>query len=223
MDIVDRLLAVVAPHDCIGCGAEGSLLCVACSNSLCAVTERCYRCRKLSPSSLTCTSCRKTSRLRRVQVATVYAGVAKELVWKLKFTGAQQASQPMVAKMSELIRDGYSPTTLIIPVPTATKRARQRGYDQAELLARGLTNQARLRYYACLARIGHQHQHGAARAQRLKQLASAFRVTRPQLLRGAHVLLIDDVVTTGATLEAAARVLKAAGADQIDAIVFAQP
>ena len=223
MSVVDRLLGVVAPHECLGCMAEGSLLCVTCLNGLPQVPERCYRCRKLSPSSLTCASCHKTSRLRRVQVATVYEGVAKELVWKLKFTGAQQAAQPMVAKMAKIMGGDGSLATLIIPVPTATKRARQRGYDQAELLARGLTNQAHLGYCACLARIGHQHQHGAARAQRLKQLASAFRVTRTQLLDGAHVLLVDDVVTTGATLEAAARVLKAAGAGRIDAIVFAQP
>jgi predicted amidophosphoribosyltransferase len=74
-----------------------------------------------------------------------------------------------------------------------------------------------------LARQGQAHQVGASREQRKQQLATAFRVTKPQHVAGARLLLIDDVVTTGATLEAAAAALRAVGARHIEALVFAQP
>ena len=106
--------------------------------------------------------------------------------------------------------------------PTATSRVRQRGYDQAKLLARALARQAGLPYLDCLARVGQTHQVGATREQRLRQLQAAFRVRRPNAVRSAYLLLVDDVSTTGATLELAATILKSAGARRVDAIVFAQ-
>lgn len=73
-----------------------------------------------------------------------------------------------------------------------------------------------------LVRLGQQQQHTATRAQRLTQLAKAYTVPRPELVVGKYVVLVDDVITTGATLEAAARALKAAGAKRVSAVVFAQ-
>jgi ComF family protein len=112
---------------------------------------------------------------------------------------------------------------LIVPVPTATSRIRQRGYDQAKLLAKAISKQSRLTYLDCLARSGQTHQHGTSRHTRLGQLENAFRVKHPRSVQNAHIILVDDVVTTGATLEAAAKVLKQAGGKQIEALAFARP
>jgi len=71
-------------------------------------------------------------------------------------------------------------------------------------------------------RLGQQQQHTTTRAQRLTQLTHAYVVPHPELIAGQHVVLVDDVITTGATLEAAARAVKAAGAKRVSAIVFAQ-
>ena len=71
-------------------------------------------------------------------------------------------------------------------------------------------------------RVGQTHQFGATRHQRLEQLERAFLVTNPTDVKNKHILLVDDVLTTGATLETLARVLKSAGAKQVDAVVFAQ-
>lgn len=222
MSFLDRLIGKIAPHNCLACGAEGYLLCAACTDRLAAVPGHCYRCEKLSPGGLTCETCRPASRLYRVQVATAYDGSAKALIWQLKLAGARAAVRIMARRMAALVK--YDATTpVVIPVPTATSRVRQRGYDQAELLARELARQTRLPYLDCLARHGQAHQHGVPRQQRLTQLGSAFRVVRPKAVRGANILLVDDVITTGATLEAAAATLKAAGAARIDAVVFARP
>jgi ComF family protein len=222
MSVLDTLMNKLAPHDCLVCGAEDDLLCVVCSHTLLAVPEHCYGCRRVSAGFLTCMACRQTSRPDSVRVATAYAAAAKSLVWKLKLAGAQAAAGLMAKRMAVLIGDADS-AAVIVPVPTATSRVRRRGYDQAGLLARELSRQTRLPYYGCLARTGQTHQHGLPRRQRLRQLAAAFRVNRPGIVRGAHIILVDDVATTGATLEAAASVLRAAGAERVDAVVFARP
>lgn len=161
------------------------------------------------------------SPLHSVHVATVYGTVAKSLIWKLKLAGAQSAARIMARHMAGLI-SSLPGEAIIVPVPTAAGRVRQRGYDQAKLLARELSGQTRLPYRNCLARSGQTHQHGLPRRERLTQLETAFHASKASAIRKARVILVDDVVMTGATLEAVAKVLWAAGAAQIDAIVFAQ-
>jgi ComF family protein len=114
------------------------------------------------------------------------------------------------------------PDFVIVPAPTATSRARHRGYDQAALIARSLATKTEVQYLPVLRRSGQHHQVGSNRAERLRQLQNAYRVIRPANIVGKHVLLIDDVLTTGATLEAAAKVLKAAGAKRVSGVVFAR-
>ncbi|HXR49532.1 MAG TPA: phosphoribosyltransferase family protein [Verrucomicrobiae bacterium] len=222
MNMLDRLIGVVAPHECLGCGAEGGLICPGCVLLFPDLPERCYRCHQASGGSLTCSSCRQTSGLRHVRAATDYEGIARDLIWKVKFAGARSAVDQMAQCMQPLLAGLVTPDTLIVPAPTATSRARQRGYDQAKLLARQLAYRFGLPYVDCLARHGQSHQVGASREQRLCQLQQAYRVAKRRSVQNAHIFLIDDVLTTGATLEAAAHTLKMAGARYLDAAVFAQ-
>lgn len=205
MSFIDRILAILAPHDCLGCGIEGRLLCSVCLNSLPGV----------GPKGLT------SPDLSFVHSATAYETVAKDLIWKLKSSGAQEAARIMAKCMLGTIPNAKN--VLIVPVPTATSRVRQRGYDQAKLLAKELSQQARLPYANCLIRHGQAHQVGAGREQRMRQLRNAFRVKSSPLIKNAHIILVDDVVTTGATLEIVAKLLMQAGASKIEAITFAQP
>jgi ComF family protein len=111
---------------------------------------------------------------------------------------------------------------VVVHIPTATTRVRTRGYDQAKLIARQGARHARLPRASLLLRLGQQRQVGLKREQRLSQLENAYRIRNEHRVRGAHIVLVDDVATTGATLEAAAKALKAAGAKRIEAVVFAQ-
>jgi ComF family protein len=154
-----------------------------------------------------------------VTASTLYKGVAKQLIWKLKSNGAQSAAKVMAKRMAKIVQ--YNPDAILVSVPTATSRVRQRGYDQSYLLARALARQAGLPWLKCLVRMGQAHQVGSSRAQRKQQLKDAFRVTQKRFIKDAHLILVDDVVTTGSTLEAAAKILKQNGAVRVDAITFA--
>jgi ComF family protein len=144
--------------------------------------------------------------------------VAKELIHRLKYERVRAGAKTI----ARLLADGYVANDEIIThVPTAGERVRARGYDQADLIARELSKQAGIPYLSLLNRLGKERQVGQKRADRKLQMKGAFYVRRQPLLVGKSVLLVDDVLTTGATCEAAARALKRAGARSVSAIVFA--
>lgn len=221
MSILDEIVGLFAPHDCLVCQREGAILCDWCIWDACpSVSSRCYRCKNVSIDFAVCNVCQKQSKLSRVWVRTDYAYHARELVHIMKFGRAQSACKTIAKLINDTLPflDDY----IITYIPTATTRARQRGYDHARLMAAALARARTLPCYGLLARLGQSRQVGAKKAYRTKQLKDSFWVTRPDMVKGKKILLIDDVVTTGATLEEAARMLKRAGAESVSAAVFAQ-
>jgi ComF family protein len=220
--MLDRLVAILAPHTCVVCGSEGRLLCGWCApDAVLPLPERCYRCYALSADSAVCQTCRRHSPLRCVWVRAQYAGAAKELVYRLKFGRVSAAANAIVTLLDEAIP--YLPTeTVVTYVPTATGRVRVRGYDQSSLIARAFAKHHGLQFITALARGGQSRQVGSDRKHRQAQAAQNYRSLRPEDVRGKQILLIDDITTTGATLESAAKILKKAGAKRIYAAVFAQ-
>lgn len=215
-------MAFLAPHECIGCGSEGSLLCDTCAyDGLEAVPSRCYRCLRLTRDYRVCEKCRPSVRLRHVWVASGYRSYAKQLVRLLKYERAKAAAETIAVQLTETV-PYLSPDVLMAHLPTATSRQRQRGYDQAELIARLLAERTDARHTHLLERLGQTRQVGSTRKQRFSQAETMFRLRKGVNVRGASILLVDDILTTGASLEAAAGLLKKAGAKEVNAVVFAQ-
>lgn len=222
MPLIDALLSVIAPHACLVCEAEGKLVCSWCAlEAFPAIPSRCYRCQRLTSDFAVCSKCQATSSLAHVWIVTGYTSVAKELIHRFKYARTIAAKVAIANAMSDLL-PYLSTDTIVIHVPTATSRVRSRGYDQTELLASSIARQKGLRNVRAVTHLTQARQVGASREQRLKQLANSFMVTKPHTVKNADILLIDDVITTGSTLESIAKLLKRSGAKTINALVFAQ-
>lgn len=222
MLFVESVLALLAPHECLGCASEGALLCDVCAETLLEpVPVRCYKCLRLSRDAAVCQKCRRMTALRHVWVATEYNPTARQLVRAFKYERAKEAYKPIARHLQD--RLPYLGAEYIVThIPTATSRHRLRGYDQSQLVARAVARHLSVPYASLLERKGQSRQVGSTKTQRVAQAKTMFYVSKPQKVTGKHILLIDDVLTTGASLEAAARLLKAAGASRVNAAVFAQ-
>lgn len=218
--MLDKVLGLVAPHSCVSCSGIGSLLCSNCSAGLKPAISRCYRCHQISEDFRTCSACRRTSKLYSVIARTRYEGAAEALVQKLKFDNARAGASDIARGLVTLLPD--EPKFIITHLPTATSRVRTRGYDQARLIARQLASKTNLPYDNLLERIGQARQVGASRTERLANASKMFRAKNVKKLSGVSVVLVDDVITTGASLEAAAAILRASGAKRIYGLVFCQ-
>ena len=222
MSVFESVISVLAPHYCISCGQEGTLLCNDCINTIdISQAEKCYRCNKPSLGSQTCKSCRSKTSLDHVYIRSEYQGLSKELVQMLKFKRVKQASRVIADLLIEALPKSLE-GLVIVAVPTASSRYRQRGYDQSVLIAKHLSKITGLPFYPCLKRVGQTRQVGTKKSLRQEQMKNAFRVVNKEKIIGSKILLIDDVLTTGSTLESAARVLQSAGAKSVDGLVFAK-
>lgn len=216
------------PSQCAICRAWPSQpICAACVARFAPTLARCTTCAARVPDGVSrCAKClSEPSGLDRCIAAVDYAWPWADLVTALKFNARPGIATPLADIIrktegaDELLRDG----NVIVPVPLASRRLRERGYNQSLLLARSL-DRAKLRH-AWLERT-HETlvQSHLDRQARLRNLLGAFTVpgtARPGLA-GAHVLLIDDVMTTGATLHAAAHAVREGGATRVSALVFAR-
>jgi predicted amidophosphoribosyltransferase len=196
MGVLAAAAELLGAPRCEGCGAAGEMLCRACAASL-------------SPAG--------HLRIRGAEgavAACAYEGPARALVLRLKLDGARAAADPLVRALYDvLVRSGVGPPALTW-VPGRAADMRRRGFDHAETLARGLAHALGLPAAGLLRRVGAPADQAAlSRAERRRNLVGAF-AARAGGAR--HVLLIDDLVTTGATAEACVAALQAAGVPRIE-------
>lgn len=207
---------------CHICNDEADMLCQACKEKTFPELEsRCYKCNKITPSNGVCTSCRSSSKLRRVWWLSAYSGAVKELVRVTKYGRKRQYARIFGQIFNETLP--YLPEeTVVVPIPTASARVRRRGFDQAEVIARSFAKQRGLVIKNALKRTSQVDQVGKRRSERIKQMKNSLSLVGGSNLTGKTVLLIDDVITTGATIEAAAEVLRNNGVLHVDGVVISR-
>ncbi len=234
-----RLLVALSdccfPITCLGCGSERTLACERCLRlvpepdaQVCPVCKAPYQ-----PNGATCSKCRGATALDGLFVARPYRfRLVSELIHALKYRYLESAARPLVALLEESLAHHSLPLPdLLVPVPLHPRRLRYRGFNQAELLARGLATRLmpglgvpldteRLRRI----RFTKPQMTTEGRPERLKNLTGAFAVA-PEVagpLVGKYIWLIDDVATTGTTLDECAKALKQAGTKKVWGIVIAR-
>lgn len=192
------MLSLLLPVTCAACGCAGGAVCSACE----ALVRRAEQ--GTPPAGVDACA-----------AYAVYEGVTRSIVTALKYRGRRSAVGWMASRLVELV-PAHRPC-VVTWAPTTSERARRRGYDHAELLARAVARRAGLPCVPLLRRRAGPAQTG--RTSRERVAGASFVPLRPVRL---PVLLVDDVVTTGATLTAAARALRAAGAPAVSALTMAR-
>lgn len=217
--MLDPLISLIAPHACLSCGRLGRLLCEPCTNDMIQSREStCIGCGMTNAVGL-CYSCTSQWPVERAFVFGERAGVIKTLIDEYKYSYRRAGSRDLARLVAAMIPHGTE--GVVIPIPTIAASVRRRGFDHAVLLARGFARRCSLTYAPLLTRSGVTVQHGATKRQRIIQAKSAFTLRRPIDLQTLYII-IDDIVTTGASLQAAAKALRDGGATRIWVVAIAR-
>lgn len=224
--LANSLLNVIFPPTCAGCRRVGALLCDSCINEMTWVDGPiCARCgRSLTRPAPLCPICRRRPLpLQQVRAPLLYAEPLTHVIHKMKYNGLFGLARPLADLMARGWPAWQRPIDLLVPVPLHPKRAKERGYNQSTLLAQHLGRRRDLPVNdKALRRTRHTRpQVGLKADERLANVSGAFAATAAPV-HGKHVLLIDDVYTTGATMSAAAEALLTVGATAVSGYCLAR-
>lgn len=221
------------PSQCAVCGRwPGPRICHDCQARWATRFHRCPTCATPLPALVSaCGACLKQPpRLRRCTAVLDYAYPWQDLITSYKFRadlGLARSLGHLLASHPE-VQEQLRTCNALLPVPTTNQRIRERGFDHCALLAQALARQSGMHRPVLTQVVERKHraqaQHVSTREQRLRQLRGAFSLAPEQTgqIAGSHILLIDDVMTTGATLDALASCLLAAGTSSVSAVVLAR-
>ncbi len=218
MGRVRFLLDLLLPPRCPGCGREGEPLCEHCRRPLRRRLEEPAG----APVGMPVTM---PPGLLQLEWCAMYSGPVRAALHALKYRGERRLSQPLGAAMAERWRRAGRGGELVTWVPVHRMRRRERGFDQAEELARVMASELGLPVERCLERRQRTvAQHSLDQRERAGNTSGAFAVPSEgrELIGGRWILLVDDIVTTGATLAGCTAALQAGGAGAVSAIAVAR-
>lgn len=216
------------PSQCVVCRAwPAQPVCDACVARFAPPTPRCATCAlQVADGVSRCSECTRTPPpLDACLAACTYAWPWPECIAELKFRGDAGRAAPLATllRSAPWVEPALENADIVLPMPLAPARLRERGFNQAHEIARRLA--LRKTDATLLLRTRETTaQSGLTRAERLRNLGGAFALEplRAAAVRDRRVVLVDDVMTSGASLFAAARVLRTAGASHVTAIVLAR-
>ncbi len=227
--VVD-FLSIFFPKKCVGCSRFGSYICSNCFSfiefsrgSVCAV------CSKSSLDERTHPLCRGRYAIDGVIPAVVYKGIIKRLLYQFKFKPYLFDLRATIADLfyesliqNETFINIDKKLAFISYIPLHETKFRSRGYNQAEILARELSDYLSLPLFTVLKRVKKTiSQVDKTKKERRINLRGAFEATSEKIIKGKTIFLVDDIVTSGATINEAARTLKKAGAEKVWGLAFA--
>lgn len=224
-EIKRSLLDLLFPPRCVTCRERGSLLCAKCRAEFELIEPPlCPHCGRPRPDSRLCPICQRDPlQIDGVRSVAYFDGTLREVIHHFKYYNVQDLAIPLGRLMGQYWEKNPLPAEIIVPVPLHKDRLRERGYNQAALLARELGKSIGLPVSENgLERVrATRLQVDLSAQERKENVRDAFRCSNAEL-RGKRVLLVDDVCTTGATLEACSIALRQAGACSVWALTLAR-
>jgi ComF family protein len=217
-------LDLIFPPRCAGCGKPGTVWCSACDDRLIKLQGRiCSHCGSRLPPSGTCRNCEQNPLPLQVRSYALYDGPLIRALLQLKYRPNQRLAEVMAGWLQHLFRREEWSASIVAAVPLSVSRLRQRGYNQAALIASTLARMLELPYDGrALRRIRETpSQVGLDPTERWHNVSGAF---KSYLSNGSSqaVLLVDDLFTTGATMAACASALEASGVERIVGLTVAR-
>ncbi|MCR4284023.1 MAG: ComF family protein [Parcubacteria group bacterium] len=221
------LLDLLFPQNCLGCGKNDAIICKNCRESIPEAEDSANS--ENNPSSIP-----------TIAAACYKNEILKKAIWLLKYKKIKTVAEPLSELISDRCVEDLSEINtfysirncLIIPIPISKRRLRERGFNQAGLIAFNLTKKMTINMptinFLFEQNILKKTRETSSqvlmkdRTKRLKNLKGSFRVESPEKVKDKNIILVDDVSTTGATLHEATSVLKKAGARIIIPIVVAK-
>ena len=217
--VATRALDLAFPASCAGCGREGEAICDACMPELDARLDLAAGVPIGLPAEL-------PDGLLQVEWCAPFSGVVRDALHQLKYGGERRLAGPLGSAVARRWSRAGAGGDVLVPVPVHRDRAAQRGYDQAVLLARAASGSLGLPAVEALERwAATTAQFQLDRRARAANVAGAFRPSSERSFAavvGRWVVLVDDVMTTGATLSACAAVLLEGGAQAVSAVTVAR-
>lgn len=229
-EILDNLVNIIYPARCFACGRSVSKKIIVCDICRCKIEKNlppfCPRCGR-NLKSAECVHCKKLNfDFRRAFSPCRYSGVSKELIHRLKYRGKVKISAVLAEILVNFVTEFRLPIAgidIVTPVPLHCARLREREFNQAELLSKRIAEEFKIRHSSDnLIRVIHNQAQARLDAHaRFKNIRGSFKVKDMAEFCDKNILLIDDVLTTGATCSEAARALKGSGAKNIVVLTFA--
>lgn len=222
-------LDLLFPKICVSCKSEGAFLCSPCKTQIRVRTPSCLQCHARSTSGKTCTACRNKTGITRFFAPFSYRdAIPRELVHRYKYGRIKELAEALAEPLIAMLHaSNFRPRgdMIIVPIPLHSRRKRERGFNQSELLARHLGDTFELPVATtCLNRVKNTMPQISLEndKERGENISGAFSVADPASIGKKTVLLVDDVVTSGATLKEAAFVLRKAGARSVWGLAIAR-
>ncbi len=224
---VEDFVELLLPPTCVGCGARGAHFCPRCVRRIRYIRPPyCLRCGQPLTEGNLCHRCQRgyLQYLDRARAMATFSSPLREAIHHFKYRSHLRVGAILGELMAYRLRRDSLRNFVLIPVPLHQERERARGYNQAALLARYIAQQLDLPVWeTALLRVRKtQPQVNLHLHERMANVRNAFAVAPHADVRGRSILLIDDVMTTGSTLEACAHALKQAGATHVAAYVLAR-
>jgi len=225
-DAVNLALDCLFPQQCVGCGRMGSFICYDCSAHLPFLhPPLCPHCGQPQMSGILCANCAgRTSSVLFIRSAFRFEGTVRQAVHELKYRNVRAIGPLLASYIAPVLREAAYAPDLIVPVPMHPRRKRRRGYNQADILARSVGKLVSVEARTDVvqrSRDGASQLESGTSARRRSNVHGAFACAN-RLVSGKRVLLVDDVCTTGATIEACATALRSAGAAEVAAVTVAR-